>query len=40
MGSSVSFTGAAGGGTIEEEMDGFRLIVETVTGQVDQLRSG
>lgn len=39
VGSSVSFAGAAGGGTVEEEMDGFRRIVDVVTTEVDRLRA-
>ncbi|KAF2148390.1 hypothetical protein K461DRAFT_282843 [Myriangium duriaei CBS 260.36] len=35
VGSSVSFESSAQGGTVEEEMEGFRRIVETVMSQIE-----
>ena len=34
VGSSVSFDSSAQGGTVEEEMEGFKRIVETVRDQI------
>ena len=39
VGSSVTFAAAAQGGTVEEEMDGFRRIVDVVVGEVERGRS-
>lgn len=36
VGSSVSFAGAGNGGTVEEEMEGFRRVVETVVSVVSR----
>lgn len=37
VGSSISFAGAAGGGTVDEEMEGFRKIVEVVTTEATRV---
>lgn len=37
VGSSVSFTSAAGGGSVDEETEGFRKIVEVVTAEVEKM---
>lgn len=39
VGSSVSFAGAAGGGSVEEEMEGFRRVVEAVMVEVGRGRA-
>ncbi|KAF1954683.1 hypothetical protein CC80DRAFT_475305 [Byssothecium circinans] len=36
VGNSTSFSSAGLGGTVEEEMEGFRRVVEVVVGLVDQ----
>ena len=38
VGSSASFAAAAEGGTVEEEMDGFRRIVEIVVEEVEKAK--
>lgn len=40
VGSSVSFADSGMGGTVEEEMEGFRRVVETVVGVVKKDRRG
>lgn len=40
MGSSVSFAGAGNGGTVEEEMEGFRRVVEVVVAAVESEENG
>jgi len=39
VGSSATFTGAAGGGTVEEEMESFKRIVEVVGKEIENARS-
>lgn len=34
VGSSINLAGTAGGGTVDEEMEAFRAIVEVVTAEV------
>ena len=36
MGNSTSFASAGMGGTVEEEMEGFRRVVEVVTGLLEK----
>ncbi|SMR47328.1 unnamed protein product [Zymoseptoria tritici ST99CH_3D1] len=36
VGSSVNLTGGAGGGSVEEEMEAFRGVVDAVVGQVQR----
>lgn len=36
MGSSISFASAGMGGTVEEEMEGFKKVVEVVVAQVEE----
>lgn len=36
MGNSISFASAGMGGTVEEEMEGFRKVVEIVVGEVER----
>lgn len=36
VGSSLSFANAGMGGTVEEEMEGFRRVVEVVMGLLDK----
>ena len=36
VGSSINLAGAAGGGTVEEEMEAFRGVVEIVSGLLDR----
>ena len=36
VGSSINLSGAAGGGTVDEEMEAFRAIVEVVTAGVER----
>jgi len=40
VGSSVTFAATAEGGTVEEEMDGFRRIVQVVVDEVERASSG
>ncbi|KAF1347828.1 hypothetical protein BDV97DRAFT_298345 [Delphinella strobiligena] len=40
VGSSVSFAGAGNGGTVEEEMEGFRRVVEVVVAAVESEENG
>ena len=40
VGSSVTFAGAAQGGSVEEEMDGFKAVVENVLREVERLKTG
>lgn len=35
VGNSISFASAGMGGTVEEEMEGFRRVVEVVMGLLD-----
>jgi len=37
VGNSISFASAGMGGTVEEEMEGFRKVVEIVMGEVDRV---
>ena len=39
VGSSINLSGAAGGGTVDEEMEAFRAIVEVVTLGVERANS-
>lgn len=39
MSSSVSFAGAGNGGTVEEEMEGFRRVVEVVSGVIEKAKA-
>ncbi|KAF2395948.1 hypothetical protein EJ06DRAFT_484381 [Trichodelitschia bisporula] len=39
VGNSVSFSAAGRGGDVEEEMDGFRRIVEVVMAEVEKVRA-
>jgi len=39
VGSSATFAGAAGGGTVEEEMESFKKIVEVVGKEIENARS-
>jgi hypothetical protein len=36
VGNSISFASAGMGGTVEEEMEGFRRVVEVVIGVLNQ----
>lgn len=36
----MSFAGAAAGGSVEEEMEGFRAVVEVVVGEVERVKRG
>jgi hypothetical protein len=36
VGNSMSFAGAGRGGDVEEEMEGFRMVVEVVMAEVDK----
>ena len=36
VGNSISFASAGMGGTVEEEMEGFRRVVEVVTGLAEK----
>lgn len=36
MASGINLAGAAGGGTVDEEMEAFRAIVDVVTATVQQ----
>jgi hypothetical protein len=38
VGNSMSFAGAGRGGDVEEEMEGFKMVVEVVMGEVDKAR--
>ena len=38
VGSSINLAGAAGGGTVDEEMDAFRAIVGAVSAEVQSRR--
>ncbi|TKX27377.1 putative proteasome assembly chaperone 4 [Elsinoe australis] len=40
VGSSVSFADAAEGGTVEEEMEGFKKVVEVVMAQIKETGTG
>ena len=43
VGSSINLSGAAGGGTVDEEMEAFRAVVDVVKAEVDRadpLRDG
>lgn len=40
VGSSVSFAGAGNGGTVEEEMEGFKRVVEVVLAAVKSKENG
>jgi len=40
VGNSISFAGAGRGGDVEEEMEGFRKVVETVVAAVEDLDGG
>lgn len=39
VGNSINLTGAAGGGTVEEEMEAFRAVVEVVTSEIHKATS-
>jgi hypothetical protein len=39
VGNSMSFTAAGRGGDVEEEMEGFRMVVEVVMGEVNKVES-
>ena len=39
VGSSVNLTSAAGGGTVDEEMEAFRLIVDVAMRAVERSQS-
>lgn len=34
VGSSINLAGAAGGGTVDEEMEAFRAVIDVVTAEV------
>lgn len=36
VGSSINLSSAAGGGSVDEEMEAFRAIIDVVTGQVSR----
>lgn len=38
VGNSISFASAGSGGSVEEEMEGFRICVDAVIEHVDRLR--
>lgn len=40
VGNSTSFASAGMGGTVEEEMEGFRRVVEVVMGLLDKEKGG
>lgn len=40
VGSSLSFAGAAGGGTVEEEVEGFRRVTEVVMAEIEKAHVG
>jgi len=40
VGNSISFASAGMGGTVEEEMEGFRRVVEVVMGLLDKEKGG
>jgi hypothetical protein len=39
VGNSLSFASAGMGGTVEEEMEGFKKVVEVVMGEVEKDRT-
>jgi len=40
VGNSISFSSAGMGGTVEEEMEGFKKVVEVVMGEVGTIGGG
>jgi hypothetical protein len=39
VGNSISFASTGMGGTVEEEMEGFRRVVEVVVGLLDKTKA-
>ena len=40
VGNSMSFAAAGRGGDVEEEMEGFRMVVEVVMGEIEKAGNG